>query len=204
MSNLSPNELRQQLRAQRLHLSTVQRQTAALAIRDYMAHSDVFIAAARIAAYWACNGELDPLPVLESAWALGKAVYLPIVVGQSLQFAPYQPDTRLRLNRFRIPEPDVPTSTWLPATALDLVLAPLVAFDSNGTRLGMGGGFYDRSLAFRLAGDDSGQLPYCVGLAYELQRVAQLERQPWDVPLDAVVTESGWQVYGSGSQTAHR
>ena len=70
-----------------------------------------------------------------------------------------------------------------------VVGAPLVAFDVKGTRLGMGGGFYDRAFAFRRDPGYRGDRPVLLGLGYELQRVAEQIRQPWDVPLDAAATE---------------
>jgi 5-formyltetrahydrofolate cyclo-ligase len=74
------------------------------------------------------------------------------------------------------------------ARELDLILLPLVAFDESGQRLGMGGGFFDRSLAF-LAWRQHWRKPHLIGLAYDFQKVAALPREPWDVPLDAVVTD---------------
>src|SRR5687767_13746260 len=93
----------------------------------------------------------------------------------------------MRRNRFGIPEP---TGRRCAPQQLDLVLLPLVAFDRRGARLGMGGGFYDRTFAFlRVAGR---RKPRLVGLAHHFQEVAQLPREPWDVPLAAIVTERGW------------
>jgi 5-formyltetrahydrofolate cyclo-ligase len=65
---------------------------------------------------------------------------------------------------------------------------PLVAFDAHGTRLGMGGGYYDRTFG-GLGARTSWRGPQLVGVAFELQHVAMLERAPWDVPIDAVVTD---------------
>ncbi len=154
-----------------------------------------FATASTVAGYWACHGELDPAPLLECAWAMDKAVYLPVLAGNALQFAPYRPNTLLRRNRFQIPEPEVSPTEWLPPLALDLVLTPLVAFDLTGTRLGMGGGFYDRSFAFLRGPAQSGRRPRLVGVAYEFQQVETLVRQPWDVPLDAAATETAWRVF---------
>lgn len=191
----SSDALRQQLRTQRLHLSAAERQAAALAIAGRLVKTAEFVAASTVAGYWACRGELDAAPLLERAWAMGKAVYLPVLTGDALQFAPYRPGTPLRRNRFQIPEPEISPAEWLPPSALDLVLTPLVAFDSTGTRLGMGGGFYDRSFAFLRDPAWSGHRPRLVGLAYEFQRVETLVRQPWDVPLDAVATEKAWRIF---------
>ena len=134
---------------------------------------------------------MDPAPLLERAWALGKQVYLPVLAGAPaahLLFAPYHRHSAMQANRFGILEPVVSNSELLPPQRLDLVLTPLVAFDASGTRLGMGGGFYDRSFAFR---NNPAHLPrpLLLGLAYELQKVAELFRQAWDIPLDGIVTE---------------
>ena len=187
--------LRQQLRAQRLHLSAAEQQAAALAVTHRLMETAEFVAASTVAGYWACRGELNPAPLLERAWAMDKAVYLPVLAGNALQFAPYRPNTLLRRNRFQIPEPEVSPTEWLPPSALDLVLTPLVAFDLTGTRLGMGGGFYDRSFAFLRDPAQSERRPRLVGVAYEFQQVDALVRQSWDIPLYAAVTEKAWRVF---------
>lgn len=192
-------QLRRQLRTLRRELPIAERRQAAWAVAARLATWSIFFSARRIAGYWACNGELDPQPVLEQAWNAGKMVYLPVLAEsppQSLQFAPYQPGTPLRRNRFHIPEPDVSLADWLEPTELDLALMPLVTFDRTGTRLGMGGGFYDRSFAFLLEPGYRNHRPWLIGLGYEFQKVAELHRQPWDVPLDAVVTEQALTIFG--------
>jgi 5-formyltetrahydrofolate cyclo-ligase len=78
----------------------------------------------------------------------------------------------------------------VPLRKLDVVLLPLVAFDRRGNRLGMGGGFYDRTFAPRGRGRVSA--PRLIGLAHGFQQVAELVDQPWDVPLRGVLTDSGW------------
>ena len=200
----TPHQLRQRLRALRSALPPASQQQAALAVAGWLADWPVFTAAHRIAGYWACDGELNPMPLLERAWAANQQVYLPVLTDtplQSLQFAPYQPDTPLCRNRFNIPEPDVPPTSWLEPPELDLVLMPLVAFDSCGNRLGMGGGFYDRSFAFQRDPGLHGHRPYLLGLGYTLQKVATLFRQPWDVPLDGVVTEVALEMFSVGESS---
>jgi 5-formyltetrahydrofolate cyclo-ligase len=82
--------------------------------------------------------------------------------------------------------------TYLNPLAVSLLFIPLVGFDSAGTRLGMGAGYYDRYIG-RLP---PASRPLLVGLAHEVQRSERpLTREPWDIPLDAVVTESGWQPF---------
>ncbi len=183
--------LRKRMRALRRALPVAERHTYARQLARRVASLKVFSHAHHIAAYLAVDGEMDPAPLLERAWALGKRVYLPMLAGTPtahLLFAPYHPHSAMRDNRFGIPEPVVPAAELLPPQRLDLVLTPLVAFDASGTRLGMGGGFYDRSFAFR---GNPAHLPrpLLLGLAYELQKVAELPRQGWDIPLDGIVTE---------------
>ncbi len=193
-----PRELRQRLRVLRRALSPAERRQAALAVAHRLADWPAWAGATRVAGYWACDGELDPAPLLECAWAANRQVYLPVLDGEcSLRFAPYQPGTSLRRNRFAIPEPDVPSTEWLEPSRLDLVLMPLVAFDSAGTRLGMGGGFYDRAFAFPRDPGHDGYRPVLLGLGYEFQHVAEQCRQPWDVPLDAAVTEAALYVFSA-------
>jgi len=151
----------------------------------------LFRSAQHVAAYLPNDGELDPSPLMGLAWAMGKRVYLPVLShlrSDHLLFAPYAPGDVLRKNRFGIPEPVVSLRHMIDVKALDLVLTPLVAFDEQGSRLGMGGGFYDRSFAF-LRRRRHWLKPHLVGMAYDFQRVGSLPRQPWDVPLQGVVTE---------------
>jgi len=142
-----------------------------------------------VALYLPANGELDCTPLAVQAWRRGRQVFLPVITGGTLRFALFHSRSELRANRFGIPEPVTPRHNWRTARQLDVIVAPLVAFDVDGRRLGMGGGFYDRTLAF-LARRSRGRRPHFIGLAFEMQKVAKLSSDAWDVPLDAVVTES--------------
>ena len=93
----------------------------------------------------------------------------------------------MRINKFRLPEPDVGDDEMLQPAELDLVLAPLVVFDADRNRIGMGGGFYDRSFAMRQ--DAAISLPVLIGVAHDLQKVDAIIPQDWDVRLDMVVTD---------------
>ncbi len=142
----------------------------------------------RIGCYFAVNGELDCEPVIHGAWMRKRDVYLPVLHRSELLFAAYKPGTQLRKNRYGIPEPVCTTDELLRATELDLVVTPLLAFDESGTRLGMGGGYYDRS--FRaLKNRKRWRHPRLIGLAYAFQQVSSLERRSWDIPLTAISTE---------------
>jgi 5-formyltetrahydrofolate cyclo-ligase len=135
---------------------------------------------------------MDPWPLMERLWSLGKTLYLPILVPFSdrrLWFSAYKRGDPLIVNRFGILEPERHHYRRIRPAALDLVLTPLVAFDPMGHRLGMGGGYYDRSFAF-LNTRRHWRKPRLLGLAYEFQRHPLLEAEAWDVPLDAVATEA--------------
>ena len=187
---ISTPALRRALRAARRRIGRLPRRAAAAAIARQLALAPAFQRARRIAAYWPADGEIDPLPTLARAHAAGKACYLPVLcplrTGR-LYFAPWRPGTPLIRNRFGIPEPACPRRAWLAPRMLDLVLLPLVGFDAAGSRLGMGGGYYDRSFAF--VQRPGWRRPRLVGVAFELQRMPRLPRRAWDVPLDAVQTE---------------
>ncbi len=158
-----------------------------------MAHSIVERLASTdvVAAYYARDGEVDLAPLIDVCWQRRIAVALPVLSGQRMAFASYRPDTALRDNRYGIPEPAAPHDgadlTGEPPPLLPtVVLAPLVAFDDGGNRLGMGGGYYDRYFAAH-------PTALRIGVAHACQRVEALPSNPWDVPVDALVTEQGWR-----------
>jgi 5-formyltetrahydrofolate cyclo-ligase len=106
-----------------------------------------------------------------------------------LRFAPLTRSTSWKRNRFGITEPDMKWKDTLHARQLDVVLMPLVAFDRNGHRLGMGGGYYDRTLSFRRS-RKHWLKPLLIGVAHSIQEHSGLPTNPWDIPVDAIITES--------------
>lgn len=106
-----------------------------------------------------------------------------------LRFAEINKDTRWKQNRYQITEPDTHWGNTHHARQLDIILMPLVAFDRQGNRMGMGGGFYDRTLSFRQA-RQAWIKPKLIGVAHSCQEHPGLKRQPWDVSLDGVITEN--------------
>ena len=190
MDTLSRTELRKHLRRKRRSLSFEQQQQASeqLAL-NLLKHPDLH-RARHIGIYLANDGEIDPHLYIDLARRTGIHFYLPIlhpIYPGKLVFSPYFDGIRLSANRFGIPEPPFPRSRRRPAWALDAVLFPLVGFDENGGRLGMGGGFYDRTFAFSRI--RPGMAPKLIGLAHDFQKVRELPIEPWDVPLHGVVTD---------------
>jgi len=185
-------ELRRRLRAARRLLSPNDQRLHAAALTRILGQERQFRCARRIAAFWPANGELDPRPLLAAAARRGTAsTFLPVLRPERqrrLWFVRYAPGDTLTTNRFGIPEPRHGRQGQHPTWALDLILVPLVGFDADCNRLGMGGGYYDRTLAF-LRQRRHWQRPRLIGIAHECQRVTRLVPRPWDVPLDAVATE---------------
>lgn len=184
------NNLRSSLRQQRKLLDEPTQIEHALSLQQQLTGSPLYRRSKRIAAYLAADGEIDPIFFIQQALLSKREIYLPVLApfADRLYFAPYTTDQPMSLNRFGIAEPQVHPRRWLRAHQLDLILMPLVAFDPQGNRLGMGGGFYDRSLNF-LRYRKSCHAPYLIGLAHQMQCVTQLEHQAHDVPMHLVATE---------------
>lgn len=187
---LDRNELRKVMRSRR---QTVSEETAQAAARQLAANVlglSVLQTGQHIAGYIANDGEISPAELAEKLLALGKSYYLPVLDAHRanhLIFVHYRSGDTLKPNRYQIPEPDVLNTEQRAPELLDVVLMPLVAFDEQGGRLGMGKGFYDRTFEFiKLS---AARKPLLIGLAYEFQRIDQLDNQAWDVPLAMVVTE---------------
>ncbi len=193
------NTLRRELRQQRRALSPQQRRNAAAALERRLGSHPLFLRSRHIAFYLPNDGEMDLTPLIHRAQAMGKHCYLPVLsplYHNRLWFASYHHNSKLVQNRFGIPEPIANWADMRPAWTLDLVLTPLVAFDSAGNRLGMGGGYYDRTLAY-LARRRYWRKPQLLGTAYDFQQVERLPHEPWDVPLHGIVTESSLLLPGN-------
>lgn len=190
--------LRSELRRRRRALSDTQRAAAAISVRDIVTRRLDYLRARRLAFYMASDGELDPDSLMMWAAADGKRCFLPIMSDRMLSwrsaplvFQQFDPlSESLVVNRFGILEPAYHPARIFPPWMLDILFIPLVGFDAQGNRLGMGKGYYDRTLAsmgrrFRR--------PMLVGLAYDVQQLERIDAKPWDVGLDAIVTQSGWR-----------
>lgn len=196
MTTHTKTDLRRKLRAQRVALAPDQQARAARALAQQLGNTRLFHVCWRIACYFPADGEIDPAHVIDRIWRLNKICYLPVLspgARASLWFAPVEPGTPLQPNRYGILEPVTPTQYRVRAQKLDLILLPLVGFDAAGRRLGMGKGFYDRSLEF-LNHRQGWRKPHILGLAHDFQRVAALPADPWDVPLQGVVTDKAFYV----------
>lgn len=181
--------LRASLRQFRQELSSEKQHVAARSLLDLIGHQDFFRVAQRIAFYQVIDGEIDPKLLLDLALSEGKACFLPVLSRENpefVSFAPYDADTALVENQWGIAEPS--PDTIVSPTNFDVVFVPLVGFNEQCFRLGMGKGFYDRTFSFKIFNRRS--RPLLVGLAHESQLVKEaFPVESWDVRLDAIATD---------------
>jgi 5-formyltetrahydrofolate cyclo-ligase len=176
--------IRQEMRRRRLALSAAERAAAELAVARYVADLAAFRDHGALIAYVATDHEVPTGGLIAAAFAAGKRVYLPRLSGETMCFAEHRRGADLRPGAFGILEPigdqleerDVADTT---------AVVPLLAWDASGSRVGRGGGHYDRAFGGTTR-------PAClVGLGYTFQQCSALPQDPWDLRLDWVVTERG-------------
>ena len=177
-------QLRRDLRQRRNNLSTSAQHAAAQALSNAIAELPNWPTARRIGLYLPADGEIGTGPLETLARSQRKQLFLPVIADDNcLSFACWNVDASLVPNRYNIPEP--PTgSARCPVSDLDIIFLPVVGWDRRGGRLGMGGGFYDRTLA-NITG------PLLVGLAHADQQVGDIPHDSWDIALDYIATDAG-------------
>ncbi len=189
---MTNNTLRRILKQRRRHIPTLRRTIANARLTRKILQQPVFHHANFIAAYISCRGEADPSNVLLSALSQRKTCYLPVLhpyTPRCLLFAPWTPETQMNHNQYGILEPVYTIDKCIKPAFLDLVLVPLLGFDGQAHRLGMGGGYYDYTFAFRSYYQHR-RKPFLLGMAFNEQYCKSFHVQPWDVTLDAVITPS--------------
>lgn len=175
------HQIRRQIRKTRQNLTALEQQQAEISVTQQALHFIEQRQAQHIALYLSFDGEISTRLLIETLWKQGKQVYLPVLhpfCQGHLLFLKYNQNTPLISNQFGILEPELNVTTVLPLTELEVIFTPLVAFDQQGNRLGMGGGFYDRTLQHW---QQQHFIP--VGLAHRCQQVEQLPIESWDMPL---------------------
>ncbi len=201
-SNDTPRDratLRREMRVRRRQLPKAAQTAAAKKLQSQILLKGRLWRARRVAVYLASDGEIDLGPLIRILWRMGKKVFLPKIRDTHLRFAPYHPTSKMAPAYFNIPVPT--TRRVLPsARLLDIVLMPLVAFDHKGNRLGMGGGYYDRTFAYSHH-RRFWRRPRLIGVAHQLQDAGLLDVRPWDVPLAAIATDRA-VIWVSGHERA--
>ncbi|NRA23482.1 MAG: 5-formyltetrahydrofolate cyclo-ligase [Oleispira sp.] len=176
------------MRQTRRKLSRREQQQAANILSRKLSQNPSFKFATRIALYLANDGEVNTQLAIQQAWQRGQTIYLPTlhpIRKGFLWFVEYRPNSPMRTNRFGITEPDPKHNKRIAPRFLQVVGLPLVAFDSQGNRLGMGGGFYDRSFEFCR---QAGTKPKLFGLAHQCQQVEALPLESWDIQLEDIIS----------------
>lgn len=186
------DEIRRSMRASRRRISPTDRVLAARRFAIAADRAYLLAPQRRIAIYHAYGHEADTQHIIQRAWQRGCSVYLPVITQRRyfrMEFRRFDANTPLNDNAYGIPEPPIATSERIPVLHLDVIFMPLVAFDDRGSRLGSGAGFYDRALR-HLHATRHWRRPKLVGVAYAQQRVDALDASQWDIPMDAIITES--------------
>jgi len=168
-------------------MSAAERSAASTLIARKLIRCHEFAAARHIGCYLPMDDEVDPTLVITRAWRAKKRVFCPVTdLRGGMIFRQLRPDTTLERNHYGIWEP-VATDE-IAAPNLDLVVTPLVAYDDEGRRIGMGGGYFDRCFAF-LKHRRRWLRPKLFGVAFDCQKVEKIVPNPWDIRLYRVISE---------------
>jgi 5-formyltetrahydrofolate cyclo-ligase len=144
---------------------------------------DHFVAGRTVSGFIPVGSEADPRALLSIAHAAGCKTALPFVTSRAspMQFLRWSPGDPLQEGPFGLMQPSRDAELCEP----DVILTPLVAFDRSLMRLGQGAGHYDRALSLL-------DTAFVVGIAWSIQEAPLLPADPWDIPLNAVLTEKAW------------
>ncbi|SFR58063.1 5-formyltetrahydrofolate cyclo-ligase [Pseudidiomarina maritima] len=187
---MTQQQLRRQLLDARASVSNAARDYAALQVGEHLLQLPELQQPCQIGSYFSVKAELPTHAINQRLMAQAHQLSLPILHpfrAGHLLFMQLNQTTQWTHNRFGIPEPELDVRHVTPLNQLNVLLVPLVGFDALGNRMGMGGGFYDRTLSAWRQGKIN-VLP--IGLAMDCQYVDTLPVQPWDVPLSMVITPS--------------
>jgi 5-formyltetrahydrofolate cyclo-ligase len=187
-NNKTKAELRSAAKSVRKLLKPEERKSASQTICAIAAGTKLFKHAELVACYLASNSEVNCEELLKCAWIMKKRVFVPTIQKNSrLEFVELHSDSKTRPNKFGIHEPV--EGVKIDPRELDLVFAPLVAFDSEKNRIGMGGGYYDRAFSF-LLNEQRPLKPQLIGLAFDCQCVEVFDASPLDITLFQLISES--------------
>ena len=179
---------RKELRLRRKQLTFDDRESASLKIAKNLVSSGILSDSKNIATYLQNDGEVDPIYISKDYVFKSCKFYIPIINDQNkrtLKFGEYDQNQQFEKNKYGINEPINPSLVSI--DVLDAVLFPLVGFDRNGNRIGMGGGFYDKTFEF-VATKKKNKLKL-IGLGFSIQETSNIPNRAWDLPLQYIVTE---------------
>jgi len=195
LTNNYRQSIRQKIRSKRNALGQRYQQIAASTLLIKLIKHSRIQSANNIALYLTNDGELDLQPFIQWCWQQNKTVYLPVVHPFSkghLLFIRYSSGSIMTTNKYGIQEPKLDVRQIITTQQLDIIFTPLVAFDSSGARIGMGGGYYDRTLAqwHQRYLIEKQSKPYPIGIAHDCQQVVTVPTEFWDIPLPEIITPS--------------
>ncbi|MEM8593607.1 MAG: 5-formyltetrahydrofolate cyclo-ligase [Pseudomonadota bacterium] len=178
-------KLRQAFNSARASHTSLQKNLIAHRQLTALKRTSAFKRAKRIALYYSVNNEACTQLIFEHALRSGKQCFLPCIQDDKhMHFKAHHRTTPLTQNRYRIPEPRF--GKRVHSRHMDLVITPLTSVDSHGTRIGMGGGYYDRTFAFK----QRARHTQLIGLSSTPVSQQRLPKDPWDIQLDGVLTPS--------------
>lgn len=194
-------KLRRIFRDKRNTLLPQQQQEAAKRLVQAWKNIDFSDSVKNVGLYLSNDGELNTQALIEYFWSQNINVYLPVLhpfTKGYLLFLKYTPSTHMHTNKFGILEPKLDVTQVCTVQNLDIIFTPLVAFDEKGNRLGMGGGFYDRTLQALqpVAPENKPALhTHIIGLAHDIQKTLSLPIETWDIPLSAILTPTQFYTF---------
>ena len=193
---MTPRQLKAALRLERLALrdsmTPEARIEASLRMLDHAGDVIDFDPGQVISGFWPIRSEVDIRPLMARLRERGARLCLPAIIDkQTIVFRELVPGASIVETGFGTTGP----AEDAPVLDPDIMLVPLAAFDRTGHRIGYGAGYYDRAIArLRL----KGHMPRLIGIAFDCQEVASVPAEPHDVALDALLTESGFRIFGLG------
>ncbi|MCT8987657.1 5-formyltetrahydrofolate cyclo-ligase [Shewanella phaeophyticola] len=185
-TNMSRDNIRRHVRQERNSLSTEEQSQLSLIASRHMLAEIQTQSAQHVAVYLTHDGELATQKLIDALWELNINVYLPLIhpfCKGHLLFVRYTRDSVMVKNQYGISEPKLNVQHVITVEQLDMIITPMVAFDAHGNRMGMGGGYYDRTLSQVV-----NNKPLAVGFAHDCQEVSQVPTDFWDVPLPVIIT----------------
>lgn len=187
---MSGDDMRRELRIKRNKLTSLEQQHSANVLARLISDEQLLNNVKNIGIYLENDGEIGTSHIINMALKSNVSCFLPVLdftVQNNLCFVRYDKGTPLHKNKFGILEPSLSEKNSIDPAKLDVIFLPVVGFDRSGSRLGMGGGYYDRALGFtKLHKLDN---PKLVGLAHSIQEIKSIHRQVWDVPINFIATE---------------
>jgi len=197
---MNRKQIRIAIREKRNALTLPFQNDSATQLVSQLAKNSRITKAKSIAIYLSSDGELNTTPFIQWCWQNNIRTYLPVIHPFSkghLLFIEYNQTTKMKRNIYGILEPQLNVTKIKRPDTIDIMFTPLVAFDNSGQRLGMGGGFYDRTLSrwYQSFQQNKQSLPFPIGLAHDCQKIAEVPAESWDIPIPEIITPTQHYIF---------